>query len=73
VGVSAWTIWRSGPLLGASTDDPYGDPSEWTTQELRIWLNAVGGYHLPFEVASDLKFSVRALLFFPPVEEYRHR
>ncbi|KAI5850020.1 hypothetical protein BZA05DRAFT_66680 [Tricharina praecox] len=40
VGVSAWAIWRDAPLLGASTDDPYGDPSEWTAQELRTWLNA---------------------------------
>ena len=40
VGVSAWVIMRDEPLF-SSTNDPYGDPSEWTVPELRGWLQAV--------------------------------
>ena len=56
VGVSAWVIWHDEPIFGSTNDpygfgsvnDPYGDAGEWTTSELRGYLQAVCLTGLPF-------------------------
>ncbi|KAL4765936.1 uncharacterized protein BDW70DRAFT_126937 [Aspergillus foveolatus] len=37
---AAWSIW--GNEMFPAEDDPKGDPANWTLEEMRRWLRAVG-------------------------------
>ncbi|KAF8245338.1 hypothetical protein K440DRAFT_408293 [Wilcoxina mikolae CBS 423.85] len=64
VGVSAWVIMRDEPLF-SSTNDPYGDPSEWTVLELRGWLQARNLEFSETETRADLVERVKANIATP--------
>lgn len=36
---AAWSIW--GGDMFPQTEDPKGDPSKWSVEEMRLWLNNV--------------------------------
>ncbi|OCK77238.1 hypothetical protein K432DRAFT_384850 [Lepidopterella palustris CBS 459.81] len=63
--VAAWSIWGTSDIFPAQPD-PTGDPSSWTADECRQWLNNRDLHPSPLATSAELLERVKDNLRGPP-------